>query len=239
MFDPLYISYIIIGACLIFGLYAQFNVQSTFNRYSSISPEREGDIVAATQTLLSHARLNNISVKNIKGNLTDNFNPKDKSISLSESTRSNYSVAGLGVVAHEIGHAIQDQTGYLPYKFRQSLLPFTRLATFAFYPLFIIGIILMVITSSIAGPALVWISCGLYFLSTLFYLVTWSVERDASRRALALLRETGLLDEGETTTARAVLKAAELTYISALVTSLAYFLRFLVVVLNITSNKRN
>ena len=234
--DYIIFVYILIAACFILGIYAQIKVQSSFSSFSSIEPENPSTTELATQKLLSQAGLTNIEIKQIKGNLTDNYNPKNKTISLSDSTRADYSVSGIGVIAHEIGHAVQDKVGYLPFKIRQMIVPFVNIGTFAFYPVFIIGLLVLALSPITSiGRILIIISCALYFLSTLFYLVTWPVERDASNRALALLLESQVLNEDEALMAKKVLRAAELTYIATLLTSFAYFLRFFLYVLPIIS----
>lgn len=235
MFD---ILYIVIAAllvfCLIFGIYAQVNVHLTFNKFSKVEPHNSLDVNTATQKMLDHAGLDNIKIGKVSGNLTDNYNPKTKTISLSDSTRESGSVASFGIIAHEIGHAIQEKEGYGPYKVRSKMVPFVRFGSIMFIPLFIVGIILITLEVAFGlGKTLIWIATILYFLSSLFYIVTLPVEINASKRALALLIETGATDEDEIVMAKKVLKAAELTYVSALLTSLVYFLRFFLGVLPI------
>ena len=222
------IFYVLIIAVFIFGIGAQIKVNTTFSRYSNSKPSSGIVGQDAVKHLLDSAKLSNLKTQSIKGQLTDNYNPKTKVISLSESTISGTSVASLSVVAHEIGHAMQDRDNYAPLRIRNTIVPFAKIGSIAFYPLFIIGIILLFVTSSTTiGRVLIYVATGLYFLSTLFYLVTLPVERDASRRALNLLASSGTLNNEELSDAKEVLKAAELTYVAALLTSLIYFLRFL------------
>ena len=229
------VFYVLIGLVLIFGIWAQIKVSLAFNKYKTIEPSSKLSGQDATRHLLESANLTDIKIANINGELTDNYNPKTKVISLSQSTTGNPSVASLGVVAHEIGHAMQDRDGYAPFKLRQAIVPWAKIGSIAFYPLFIIGLVLLFVSSATTiGRVLIYVATGLYFLSTLFYLVTWPVERDASKRALNLLTSSGTLTSEEVVYAKEVLKAAEFTYISALLTSLLYFLRFLYYVLRLT-----
>ena len=229
------VFYILIGIVFVFALYAQVKVSAAFNKYKTIKPTNMASGQDAIRHLLNCANLSDLKIANISGELTDNYNPKTKVISLSQSTTSSVSVASLGVVAHEIGHAMQDRDGYPPFKARQAMVPWAKIGSIAFYPLFIIGLILLFITpQTTIGRVLIYVAAGLYFLSTLFYLITWPVERDASKRALDLLTSSGTLTSEETAYAKEVLKAAEFTYISALLISLLYFLRFLIYALKIT-----
>ncbi|MBQ7579391.1 MAG: zinc metallopeptidase [Clostridia bacterium] len=222
------IFYILIFIAFLFGISAQVKVNTTFNRYKDFYPQNNQPSETAIKNLLETAGLNNIKLASIKGELTDNYNPKTKTISLSESTQKNASVASLGVVAHEIGHAMQDKDGYAPLKIRNAIVPWAKFGSIAFYPLFIIGLIMLFVSSTtLLGRILIYSSTTLYFLSTLFYIVTLPVERDASKRAIELLKNSGSLNNEELHYAQEVLKAAELTYVSALITSLLYFLRFL------------
>ena len=123
---------------------------------------------------------------------------------------------------------MQDKDGYAPLKIRNAIVPWAKFGSIAFYPLFIIGLIMLFVSSTtLLGRILIYSSTTLYFLSTLFYIVTLPVERDASKRAIELLKNSGSLNNEELHYAQEVLKAAELTYVSALITSLLYFLRFL------------
>lgn len=234
------VAYIMIIFCFALGLYAQIRVNIDFNTYSQVKPDSQNTTDDATQRLLDYCGLHDLRVLKTKGHLTDNYNTKNKSINLSESTRATYSVAGIGVIAHEIGHAMQDKEKYLPFRIRQFLVPVVKIGTFAFYPLFFIGIIILCVSPETQfGRILIIISCALYFLSTLFYLVTWPVERNASTRALKMLTGSGLLNDNELPMARKVLKSAELTYIATLLTSITYFLRFFLYLLPIIAGKRD
>jgi hypothetical protein len=171
--------------------------------------------------------------------LTDHFDPSKNVVNLSEATYGDASVAAVAVAAHEIGHVVQREKGYVPYKIRTALVPVVNFGSRLAMPLVIIGVLLEIFvyagTNSGAdwGFYLAMIGVILYGLSTLFQLVTLPVELDASRRAKKMLLQEGILAENEKGGATKVLGAAALTYVAALLTSLVYFLRFLVVVLSL------
>lgn len=227
----MYYFYIIISILIlpgiIYGFYAQANTTSTFKAFNGIqnSSGKTGSEMA--RIMLDNAGLTDVKIKKIKGNLTDNYNPKTKVLSLSESTFDSTSVSAVGVAGHEVGHAIQHSVGYKPLKIRSFFVPVVNFASAMFWPLFIIGIILMSVSVAYqpAGEILVWISVAFYGSSTLFYLITLPVEFDASKRAINMLSR-GLIDETQVPYAKKVLKAAAQTYVSALVISALYFLRF-------------
>lgn len=221
------IATILILPGLIYGIYAQANVSRTFKAFDSM-PSHAGKTGAeVARIMLDNAGLNDVKIEHIKGNLSDNYNPKTKTLSLSDSTFNNTSISAIGVAGHEVGHAIQHKEGYRPMKIRSALVPVVNFASAFFWPLFIVGIILMSISQAYqpAGEIIVWVSVAFYGSSTLFYLVTLPVEFDASKRAVNIL-SSGILEQDEVTYASKVLKAAAQTYVSALITSALYFLRF-------------
>ena len=177
-----------------------------------------------------------ISVEKVEGELTDHYNPKKALVNLSESTYGDDSVASVAVAAHEIGHVLQKKNGYVPYKIRTALVPLANIGSFLAIPLVLLGIVLEItLAASKPGTGLnvAMIGVAAYGLSTLFTLVTLPVELDASRRAKNMLIEEGILTDEEMYGAGKVLKAAAMTYVAALATSLVYFLRFLWYVLMI------
>jgi len=227
-----YYLYIIIGILIIpaaiYGLVCQYKVSSTFNAYKSLTSQSGLSAKEVAEKMLASAGISDIKINKIKGDLTDNYDPRNKTLNLSESTHDSRSVAAIGVAAHEVGHAIQHHTSYKPLKIRNKFVPIVNFASKMFLPLFLIGIVLTAVSiaSISAGKVLVWVSVALYAASTLFYLITVPVEFNASKRALQNLEKLGILNEEELPAADDVLKAAAQTYVSALVTSLLYFLRF-------------
>lgn len=221
------IASVLILPGIIYGIIAQANVNRTFNAYKTVESTSGKTASEVARNMLDSVGLNDVKIEKIKGNLTDNYNPKTKVLSLSDSTYDSKSVAAIGVAAHEVGHAIQQQVGYKPFKARTAIVPLVNFSNFLFWPLLIVGILLCSISAiyASAGEIIVWVAVALYGSSTLFYLITVPVEYNASNRALALL-ETGIINADEIPYASQVLKAAAQTYVAALITSILYFLRF-------------
>ena len=186
--------------------------------------------------------MSGISVGRIGGSLTDHYNPTRGSVNLSESTYDGRSVASVAVAAHEIGHVMQKQTGYGLYRIRTALVPVVYIGSRLSFPLVLIGLLLDGLAAN-ADPDLGFhialIGVILYGGSFLFALVTLPVELDASRRAKEMLLESGILAEDEIPGASKVLSAAAMTYLASLLTSLVYFLRFLVQVLTLFGRRDN
>lgn len=183
-----------------------------------------------------------ISVGMVSGSLTDHYDPKHKTVNLSETTYGDASVAAVAVAAHEIGHVMQKKEGFAFYKLRTALVPVTNIGSYLAIPLVIIGFLLEVFVSfNTEAPIGFYVALGgvaLYGLSTLFALVTLPVELDASRRAKAMLVDQGIVSPDEKRGASKVLRAAAFTYVAGLFTSLVYFLRFLLWVSTMFGNRR-
>ncbi len=225
-------SYIIIVPGLILAFYAQSKVNSTFKRFSGISSKSNWVASDMSRMLLEK---NNcaVTVQRINGNLTDNYNPSTGVLSLSQSTYYSNSISALGVAAHEVGHAVQHETGYFPLKLRSALVPVVNIGSRLALPLVILGIILewiLNVNYASVGGTIISIGIICYSLATVFSLITLPVEIDASRRAKKMLYETGVLDEHEVKQAGKVLDAAALTYVASLAVSLLYLFRFLLIV---------
>lgn len=206
---------------VIFALWAQFNVKSTFSKYSKIASRSGMTGFDSARRILDANGLGDVRIAHIAGDLTDNYNPTDNTIYLSDSVYSSDSAAAIGVAAHEAGHAVQHATGYTPIKIRSAIIPITNIGSNLAMPLIILGIVL-------SFPTLAYIGVAAFGLSTLFQLVTLPVEFDASGRALKALE--GSLDGDDLASARKVLRAAALTYVAALAVSLVNLLRLLIIV---------
>lgn len=202
-----------------FGVWAQWKVKSTFKRYSKVPTSTGITGAQAAQAVLSATGLEGLSIHQVEGSLTDHYNPGNRTLNLSAEVGQAATVAGVGVAAHEAGHAIQDAQGYRPMRIRQTLVPVANVgSSLWFFPL-IIGFIF-----SLSG--LVTIGLVLFSAIVLFQLVTLPVEFDASRRALASIESQGLLTADEFGGAQTVLRAAALTYVAALVASVAQLIYF-------------
>ncbi len=224
---------------LALSAYASAKVNSTYAKYDRV-PNRSHMTGYDTATRLMHKRgVTDISVNRVGGRLTDHYNPSKKQVNLSQSTYGSASVASVAVAAHEIGHVMQKQKGYVPYKIRNILVPITNIGSRLALPVILVGLLLDIFWQAVPyGEWAVYVGIGLYGLSTLFMLVTLPVEFNASRRAKKMLVEDGILAPDEVPAASKVLSAAAMTYVASLLVSLVYFLRFALVLLSIVGRNR-
>ena len=212
---------ILIPAVLLSG-WAQSRVQSTFNQYSQI-PARGGvtaDSVA--RMLLTLYGMANMPINHVSGSLTDHYDPRNRTLNLSDSVYSSNSIASIGVAAHEVGHAIQHHESYSPLIFRNSIVPVVNICSSASMPLFMIGLLM-------ANSMLVNIGIMLFTGALVFHLVTLPVEINASSRALKLLEQTHTLAPDELAGAKKVLTAAAWTYIAAALMSVLQLIRLILI----------
>lgn len=244
LFIPSYYTILflpLILACLAFSIYASFKVRSSFSKYDKIKT-RSGLTGYDTATrLLRRNGVGDILVGKVKGNLTDHYHPKKGVVNLSNATYDSDSVAAVAVAAHEIGHVMQSRDSYLPYKLRTAIVPIANFGPFLAMPLVLIGLFIDLYATNVdptLGFKLAILGVILYGASFLFTLITFPVELNASRRALKMLVDEGILTEEEKSSARKMLYAAALTYFAALMTSLVYFLRFLFMVLSMFGGGR-
>lgn len=215
------------------ALFFQANVTSTFGKYSKIRSSRGYTGADVARMLLSQNGITDVSVQPIRGNLTDHYNPVNKTLNLSESVYNSTSVAALGVAAHETGHAVQHAKGYVPLLMRSAIFPAVSFSGKIAMPLFIVGILL---ANFINSPILALIGAWLYVFVVIFQIITLPVEFNASARALTMLRDYNFLDETEVRGARKVLSAAAMTYVAAAAASILQFLRLLAIA---NSSRRN
>ena len=217
MLDPTYILVII---AFLLTMFASFGVQSTFKKYDKIRNSRSLTGADTARRILDANGLYNIRVERIAGNLTDHYSPKEDVIRLSDSTYSSQSVAAIGVAAHECGHAVQHQVGYVPIKVRNAIVPAVNVCNMLAMPLFIIGLLLQIFNLALIGAAL-------FGMVLVFQIVTLPTEINASRRALATITEMGLLEGDEYKGAKKTLTAAAMTYVAAVAATALQFLRLL------------
>lgn len=218
--DRYYIIYVL--PAMLIALWAQFNVQSTYNRYSRVFNSRGLTGAQVARQILDRNGLYSVSIQRINGNLTDNYNPRTNVISLSPGVFDGRSVASLGVAAHECGHAIQHNVAYKPLLLRNAIIPVTQFGSSASIWILIIGFIFN-------WGILVTLGIVLFSLAVVFQLITLPVEFNASRRALNILDEGGMLFGDELRSARKVLKAAALTYVAATIVAFAQLLRVIAI----------
>ena len=204
---------------LLFGLWAQLQVKRTFSRYSQVPTASGMTGAQAAEAVLRSSGLSGVSIRPVAGKLTDHYDPRSRTLNLSENVGQAATVAALGVAAHEAGHAIQDGAGYKPMRIRQTVVPVASIGSSLAFPLIFLGFIL-------GSLGLVNVGLALFTAIVLFQLVTLPVEFDASRRALVALREGGWLAADEIDGAKQVLSAAAWTYVAGFVAALGQLIYF-------------
>jgi Zn-dependent membrane protease YugP len=205
----------------ILAIWAQMRVTSTYKKYTGISSAQGITGEKAARYLLARNGISGIGIKAVDGKLSDHYDPRDKTVYLSEGNFRGSSLSALAVAAHEVGHAIQDNKGYLPLRLRHAILPATNIGSWAAFPLFFIGFLFNT-------PVLMDIGIILFAGIVIFHFVTLPVEFNASNRALAQLSANGMLLEQEVTGARKVLNAAALTYVAATAVALLQLVRLVI-----------
>lgn len=216
---------------MIFALWAQARVNSTFKRYAKVHSRRGLTGAEAARRVLDAAGLYNVRIEHIRGHLTDHYDPRENVIRLSDATFNSTGIAAVGVAAHEAGHAVQHAQGYVPIKLRAAIIPITNIGSKLSMPLFLLGLIFAggSYVGGGIGETLMLTGILLFSFSTLFQLVTLPTEFNASARAMKALEDGGLLADDELPGAKATLSAAAMTYVAALATSLASLLRLILI----------
>ena len=212
---------------MLFAFWAQMKVSSTFDRYSKkVSRTGRTGAEAASQLLRANG-VYDVRVERVRGDLTDHYDPRTRTLRLSESVHDSRSIAAIGVACHEAGHALQHAERYSFLQLRMSMIPVCRIGSGLAMPLFLIGVL-------IGELGYVFMVAGIlcFSLAALFQLITLPVEFNASARALAGMQENRLLGEEEIGGARRVLSAAAMTYVAALASSLLSLLRLVVIANN-------
>ncbi len=204
-----YWSLILLVPALILGIYAQAKVSSSFNRYSQVPSARGLTGAQAARLVLDSAGLSDVGIEVAGSRLSDHYDPRSRTLTLSPEVGNSNSLAALGVAAHEAGHAMQHADGYVPFKFRSALVPVANIGTNFGFILFFVGLVFF------RSGLLMNIGIVLYAAAVLFTLVTLPVEFNASRRAMAQLSDRSILVADELTGAKKVLSAAALTYVAA------------------------
>ncbi len=217
-------TFFLLIPALILALYAQVRVKSTYARYSRVAAASRISAAQAARSILNAGGAGNVQVVKIEGELTDNYDPRKRVLHLSAGVHDSVSLAALGIAAHEAGHALQHQNRYAPLMFRNGFYPLANIGSTLAFPLFIAGLLF-----SRSGPSILMdIGIFLFAGAVLFSVVTLPVEYNASRRAVAQLQIAGFLSPTEITGARAVLRAAALTYVAATSMAILQLVRMLV-----------
>lgn len=220
-FDP---SMLLILPGLALALWAQFKVRSTYEKWSRVPSSRGTTGEQIAQSILTRNALPSVGVQPVAGVLSDHYDPRSKTVNLSEGIYHSNSIAALSVAAHECGHALQDRDDYAPLNLRSSLVPVANIGSMAAFPLFFIGFLF-------GNGGLAWlmdVGILLFGVALAFHVVTLPVEFNASSRALATLETGGYLNPEEVRGAREVLNAAALTYVAATAMAALQVIRLLV-----------
>ena len=218
MWDPTYLL-IVIGVVL--SMVASAMVHSSFSKYSQVRSASGLTGAETARRILAYAGITDVSISHVSGNLTDHYNPKTKDVGLSDSVYGSNSVAAIAVAAHECGHVIQHANSYAPLSIRSALVPVANFGSGASWFIILAGIFFSM-------PPLVTIGIVLFSAAVLFQVVTLPVEINASRRALAILEECGILGSTEGRGAKRVLRAAALTYVASAAAAILQRLRLII-----------
>lgn len=221
-FDP---TVIILLPGILIALWASINVNSTFDKYNRVRSRNGMTGAEVAERVLHHHGIYNVRIERVAGNLSDHYDPRANVIRLSDSTYSSTSIAAAGVAAHEAGHAVQYAKDYAPIKARASIV---KICNFGSPMAFIFLLLSFFVPVEISGTFII-IAVAAYSLATVFQLITLPVEFDASRRAMACLEATGFYGSDEIAGAKKVLRAAALTYVAALISSVLSLLRFVLI----------
>ncbi|MDU2558667.1 MAG: zinc metallopeptidase [Anaerococcus prevotii] len=225
MYNPYYFgsmyfdkTYFLVIIGVIISMIAQANIQKAFNKYSKIKSKKNITGYQAAKYILDTNSYNDISIKKIGGSLSDYFNPATKEVALSGDSFTDTSIASIAVAAHECGHVIQYKEGYTPLRVKSWLVPAVNFGSKLAFPVILLGIFL-------SQQRLLDLGLILFSLALIFQLVTLPVEFDASRRAIRVIDESGMLHGEELEGARAMLRAAAFTYVAATLSTALQLLR--------------
>ena len=216
-------SYILVIIGAIICMIASAKVKTTFNKYSQYRSMSGMTGAQAAQRILNAAGIYDVKVRHVSGSLTDHYNPSNKTLNLSDTVCNSTSVAAVGVAAHECGHAIQHARGYVPLRLRSAFVPIANFGSALAWPVIIIGALI----NSRSSMMIINLGILLFSFAVIFQIITLPVEFDASRRAMMMLREQGILGEQELGYTRKVLTAAALTYVASAAAAILQLLRII------------
>lgn len=216
-FDPMYLIFAL--PALLLGLYAQMKIRTSYSKYLRVANGRGITGLNAARYLLDSAGLYNVEIEGTPGELSDHYDPSKRKLHLSRGVANSASVAALGIVAHEVGHAVQHAEGYGPLRVRSAIVPIVSIGTWLGPILFIIGFLLQAYDLAVLGVIA-------FAGAAVFSLITLPVELNASSRAMQMLTKTGLVTQQEYNGAKSVLSAAALTYVAAAAQSISTLLYY-------------
>lgn len=217
-------TYILVLIGVVLSLLASAKVKSTFARYSKVRSYSGMTGREAAEQILHRNGIYDVQVIHIAGNLTDHYDPRNKTLALSDPVYNSTSVSAIGVAAHECGHAVQHDVGYLPLSIRGALVPVANFGSTLSWPLILIGLFI----NGQMSAVLINLGILLFTAAVLFQIVTLPVEFNASHRAVKALGTTGMLREDEVKGVRSVLTAAALTYVASAAAMILQLLRLLI-----------
>lgn len=217
---PEFLLYLLLIAAFIFSIFTSVNVKNTFRKYNRMPSSRGVSAATIARQILDSNGLYNVQVTRVSGELTDHYDPRTNTVALSAPVYDSISVGAIGVAAHEVGHAIQYAKNYTPIKIRMAILPVAQFGSSAWILFFILGIVFNI--SLLRG-----VGIGLFAAIVLFQLITLPVEFNASRRALATIKDQGILFAEEYKGAKKTLTAAAMTYVASLAVALLQLLRLI------------
>ena len=216
---------VLIGSAIV--MFAQYKVQSTFNRYNQLDSRSGMTGKEVARRILDTVGLHDVVVEQFAGNLTDHYDPRNKILRLSQATYNVSSIAAIAVAAHETGHAIQDKEGYAFLRFRSLIAPVVQIGSSLAVPMMLLGLLLNIFS-------LVNLGILAFGLVLFFQIITLPVEFNASSRAIAIIDNQQIITDEEKPAAKKVLNAAAFTYIAATLNSALTLLRFILM-----SRRRN
>ena len=215
-----YVIYFLLIVAFFYSIYTSINVKSTFRKYNRMPSSRGVSAATIARQILDSNGLYNVQVTRVSGELTDHYDPRTNTVALSAPVYDSISVGAIGVAAHEVGHAIQYAKNYTPIKIRMAILPVAQFGSSAWILFFILGIVFNI--SLLRG-----VGIGLFAAIVLFQLITLPVELTASSRALATIKDQGILFAEEYKGAKKTLTAAAMTYVASLAVALLQLLRLI------------
>jgi Zn-dependent membrane protease YugP len=207
-FDPMWFIVGIPG--LLLGLYAQMKLMGTYGHYIRVPVGTGVSGAEAAREILDRSGMHNMPINEVRGHLSDHYDPMKKALFLSSENYHGRSLAAVGVAAHEAGHALQHQAAYAPLKLRMFMVPATQIASWAWSGIFVLGLIL-------GFAKLIGIAIAIFAIMTVFQIITLPVEFDASRRAKQQLLNLGIVQPQESAGVGKVLNAAAMTYVAAMI----------------------
>ena len=229
-FNPYYLMFM--APAIIMMVAVQLYVNSAYKKWSQVPTRSRMSGAEAAQHLIRSGGLYNVNIEGVSGRLSDHYDPRKKTLRLSQGVYEGRSVASLAITAHELGHAMQDRDDYFPLRLRSALIPAVNIGSYLGWILIIIGIFLKM-------TGLAWLGVAVFAGGALFALATLPVELNASARAKRLLVESGIIvGQDEQRGVNNVLNAAALTYVAALVTAVLQLLYYVTLVLGMGGRRR-